>query len=197
METLPNWLEQSPTVDVTHNDVEMGWALVKSPQQKLAELQLSETVFDLVYEDALDRLMMGHPVEDIVGDHSRNRPDIKLSVPHFLRWIKKDKNRKQQFDDAMEMGGHIRFNEMIRISDGVDNPMEDVARSTLRVNTRKLGLKAYSPKLFGEDSTPSGGSTGGITVNITGVVSPYSTPVISDISGTSGTSGISDNVVDV
>ena len=177
METLPNWLEQSPMVDI-----DMGTALVKSPHQKLAELQLSETVFDLIYEDALDRLMMGHPVEDIIGDQSRNRPDTKLTVPHFLRWIKKDSKRKQSFDDAMEMGGHIRYNEMLRISDGVDNPMEDVARSTLRVNTRKIGLKAYSPRIFGEDYTPTGGGGGGITVNITGVVSPYTTPTLTDVS---------------
>lgn len=170
-------MEQSPNIE---HDADMELTpeitLVKSPERRLAELQLAETVFDIIYDDALDRLMLGHPVEDIIGDHSHERPETRLSVPHFLRWIRKDSKRKQQFDEAMEMGGHIRFNEMIRIADGVDNPMEDVQRSTLRVNTRKIGLKAYSPKQFGEDPSSSSAPTGGITVNITQVENPYAQP---------------------
>ena len=147
----------------------------KSPQRRLAELQLAETIFDLRFEDTLERLMLGHPLTSIVDDLNENSR-ANISAGHFQRWILKDKARKAQWDEAMEMGSHIVMGEMIRIADGVDNPMEDVARSTLRVKARQIALKAYNRRQFGDDgsSAPSAGA-GGVTVNITGVISPYAT----------------------
>lgn len=181
METsLPNWLEEQSPTDPVESDLTLEHTLEMtldnaiSSQRRVAQLRLSETIFDLIYEDTLDRLMLGHPLTDIVSDYNEKHPSSPIATSHFQRWMLKDKRRKVQFDEAMEMGSHIVMGEMIRIADGVDNPLEDVQRSTLRVTARKIALKAYNRRQFGEDtSAPSSSSAGGITVNITGVVSPY------------------------
>ena len=168
---VPDWLDTPP---ITISDVSTDYPIVQSSEQRLAHTRLSETVFDLIFEDSLDRLMLGHPLTDIVSDYNEKHPTTKISASHFQRWMLKDKQRKQRWDEAMEMGSHLVMGEMIRIADGVDNPMEDVQRSTLRVKARQIALKAYNRKQFGEDS--SAGSSipnGAVTVNITGVVSPY------------------------
>lgn len=176
---IPEWLS-TPTISTS--EVVTDTQLVKSSEQRLAHTRLSETIFELVFEDTLDRLMLGHPLSDIVSDYNEKHTTTKISTSQFQRWMLKDKQRKQKWDEAMEMGSHLVMSEMIRIADGVDNPIEDVQRSTLRVKARQIALKAYNRKQFGDDS--SAGSSipnGAVTVNITGVVSPYQQVTTIDI----------------
>lgn len=144
---------------------------------------VNDTIFESIFESTIDRVALGHSLSTIVSDDPRN-----LDLARYLRWIQKDKDRRREFNEAKRIGTHLVLEQMIRISDGEDNPMEDVARSTLRVNTRRLYLKAYNPDTFGDSPSNAASATGGggITINIGSVESPYAPTITAN-----------DNVIDV
>ena len=169
METqVPSWLGESPAKD----DDEIR--LPASIERRRVELALAYQTFEIIFDETLDRLMAGHLLSDVVDDYNDSHP-IPISHSHFQHWMFRDKERKRRYDEAMELGTHVTLDEMVRIADGRDNPMEDVQRSLVRIKVRERKLKAYNRKVFGEDSSGvSGGAGGPITINITGVESPYS-----------------------
>jgi hypothetical protein len=134
----------------------------------MVERQLE--IFESMWESLLDRVSLGHKLRDIVSDDPRSS---EIDLARLNRWIAKDPSRKKEFNTAKLMGTHMVLEEMIDISDGKDS-MEDVARSTLRVNTRRLYLKAYNRDTFGDQPSMADTSlAGGITINIGAVQSPF------------------------
>ena len=174
METqIPSWLGESPITDKTDDEIR----LPLSVELRRANLALAHQTFDLIFEDTLDRLTAGHLLSDIVIDYNETHP-VKIELAKFQQWMFRDKERKKRYDEAMELGTHVTLDEMIRIADGRDNPMEDVQRSLVRIKVRERKLKAYNRKVFGDDASAVGGGAGGpITINITGVESPHAKPV--------------------
>lgn len=168
METqIPSWLGESPAPD------EPEIRLPVSSELRKLNLELAHQTFDLIFEDTIDRLTAGHLLSDIVIDYNESHP-IQITLAKFQQWIFRDKERKRRYDEAMELGTHITLDEMIRIADGRDNPMEDVQRSMVRIKVRERKLKAYNRKVFGDDpNSVAGAANGPITINITGVDSPY------------------------
>ena len=174
METqVPSWLGESPITEKTDDEIR----LPLSVELRRANLALAHQTFDLIFEDTLDRLTAGHLLSDIIIDYNESHP-IKIEGSKFQQWIFRDKDRKKRYDEAMELGTHVTLDEMIRIADGRDNPMEDVQRSLVRIKVRERKLKAYNRRVFGDDSSAVGGGGGGpITINIGAVESPYAKPI--------------------
>lgn len=132
------------------------------------QLERQNQIFESIWDSLLDRTSLGHKLKDIASDDPRG-----IDLPKLTRWISKDPTRNKEYNAAKRMGTHLVLEEMIDISDGKDS-MEDVARSTLRVNTRRLYLKAYNKDVFGDQPAQSENSlAGGITINIGQVESPY------------------------
>ena len=136
------------------------------------QLERQNQIFESIWDSLLDRTSLGHKLKDIASDDPRG-----IDLPKLTRWISKDPTRNKEYNAAKRMGTHMVLEEMIDISDGKDS-MEDVARSTLRVNTRRLYLKAYNRDVFGDQPAQSENSlASGITINIGAVQSPYATSI--------------------
>lgn len=136
------------------------------------QLERQNQIFESIWDSLLDRTSLGHKLKDIASDDPRG-----IDLPKLTRWISKDPTRNKEYNAAKRMGTHMVLEEMIDISDGKDS-MEDVARSTLRVNTRRLYLKAYNRDVFGDQPAQSENSlAGGITINIGAVQSPYAASI--------------------
>jgi hypothetical protein len=174
METqLPTWLEQSPETlltTTTHNPLALSFA------HQAAEMALAHSTYEIIFEDTLEKLADAKILEDIVDDYNDSH-STNIKVGHFRKWILSDKARKSKWNAANELGSYAHLDKSFRIAAALDNPMEDVARSTLRVKQHMIAAKVYNRKVFGDDATLSGSTGGGgVTVNITGVTSPYSRP---------------------
>ena len=182
METqLPTWLEQSPetdelliaTADQTITSVN---PLVVSFARHAATMALAHSTYEIIFEDTLDQLTGAKILEDIVDDYNDSHA-TSINADHYRKWILSDKARKAKWNAANELGSYAHLDKSFRIAAALDNPMEDVARSALRVKQHMIAAKVYNRKVFGDDATATGaGGGGGVTVNITGVSSPYSRP---------------------
>jgi hypothetical protein len=128
-----------------------------------------ELTFDNFFEGSIDRIALGHPLKDIIADDPRDIPIVE-----YLRWVRKDKTRKDRLKEAEEIAAEVLVMQTISIAAG-DDSMEDTNRSTLRVNNNWKIAAAYSPKRFGKEASMATGASGGggITINIGQVESPY------------------------
>ena len=182
METqLPNWLEQSPATDelliTTAADLDTTTnPLVVSFARHAAEMALAHSTYEIIFDDTLEQLGGAKTLIDIVDDYNDTHA-IRINADHYRKWVLSDKARKAQWNAANELGSYAYLDKSIRIAEGRDNPMEDVARTAIRVKQHMIAAKVYNRKVFGDDPTSNLGGGGGVTVNITGVTSPYSKPI--------------------
>lgn len=101
------------------------------------------------YESTLDgilnRMVENHTsFSDAVRDDPRG-----LEPAHVLQWIMRDEARKMRYYEAQGTTAELVFDDILRIADAADS-LEDVQRSTLKVNTRKWWLAVVNRKRFGE-----------------------------------------------
>jgi len=61
----------------------------------------------------------------------------------------RDETRKNRYYEAQEIGAEIVSHQILGIADASDS-LEDVARSTLRINSRKWLMGVWSRKRFGD-----------------------------------------------
>ena len=194
METsVPSWLDYqvtstqptSPTL-APADPPRPSLSLVKYPRTA-EELTLMEITHENFMIAALDRIALGHPLKDIIEDDPRG-----ISMVEFIRWVRKDKDRREQWREAEEIAAEVLIMQTLGIAEGAGS-MEDVNRSSLRVQNNWRVAAAYSPKRFGKDTgVVSNAGVGGITINIGQVESPY----VVDNRGSSG-SDLVESVTDV
>jgi len=142
---LPNWLVPTPN-SVTDPMDNPSTSLSDEAQreQRANRLAVRDVQFAGLFERAIDRLMMGQPLSSSVELDPR-QPEYG----HFIGWIHKDADRKRRYLEAQEIGAEVVANQLLEIADAEDS-IEDVARSTLRINTRKWLLGVWNRKRFGE-----------------------------------------------
>lgn len=109
------------------------------------KLDRSDFYPDWVWEHALDRIAAGHTLASICEEENMPQYD------RFLRWIHADEERKNRYYHAREIGAVKFEDEIINIADGLDNEMEDVQRSSLRIEARKFLLKVWNRKRYAEN----------------------------------------------
>ena len=130
---LPDWLSAQPTESTC-----------RSTSNKQAIADLTTLVYENMFEGVLVKIASGKPLTQVLEEDYR-QPEYE----HFLRWIHKDDGRKARFYEAQELAAHIVEAQLLKIADA-DDSLEDVARSTLRINTRKWLLGVWNRKRFGE-----------------------------------------------
>ena len=175
METqLPTWLENDTTLQTTEHPLALSFA------HHAAKLALDHSTYEIILGDTLEKIAGAKLLPDIVDDYNDSHA-TNIDADHFRAWIFADKQRKAKWNAANELGSYAHLDMSFRIAAATDNPMEDVARSALRVKQHMIAAKVYNKRVFGDDMSTGGGG-GAVTVNITGVVSPYktSTPTIAD-----------------
>lgn len=100
------------------------------------------------WQTILDDLSTGDPLTTILED--RLGMTSKAQYSRVLRWIFADETRKAEYIQAREIGTEIIADDSLKIADGVDNPIEDVQRSTLRVNQRRWLMSKWNKDRYGD-----------------------------------------------
>jgi len=136
---IPDWLAPAYAPDLTPVDHDQ---LVEQGRQDRKHLQLHQ--FEITFERVIEHIAAGNPLSAAL-----EAMPYDLDYGKYLQWILKDEGRKSSYYGAQEMGAEIIADQMIKISDA-DDSLEDVARSTLRINTRKWLLGVWNRKRFGE-----------------------------------------------
>jgi hypothetical protein len=101
-------------------------------------------LFPAIFDRALDGITSGKPLSQVVEDYP-----VPIDYTRLLAWIHRDENRRARYYEAQAVGAEVVADQMIAISDASDS-LEDVQRSTLRINTRKWLLGVWNRKRYGE-----------------------------------------------
>lgn len=89
--------------------------------------------FEKIFDPAMEALADGTSIVKFLQSDHRS-----ISAGRFMRWIMDDPQRYRAYLRSHEVAMELISNDLIPIADGKDDPMEDVARSKLRVDARKL-----------------------------------------------------------
>lgn len=141
---LPQWLSVTPVTPDSQTQNLPAPTSSSSPSNRQLNRELNEVTYNAMFEHVIVKIAEGIPLKAILRDDYR-QPEYE----HFLRWVHKDENRKNRYFEAQEVGAEIIASELLEIADA-DDSLEDVARSTLRINTRKWLLGVWNRKRFGE-----------------------------------------------
>jgi hypothetical protein len=136
---LPEWL--TPATTPTNPDPAHTQLVAQGKQDRLALLQQQ---YEFAFDRVIDRIAAGNPLSAAL----EGLP-YQFEYGKYIQWILKDENRRQRYYEAQETGAEIVADQMLNIADA-DDSLEDVARSTLRINTRKWLLGVWNRKRYGE-----------------------------------------------
>jgi hypothetical protein len=146
-------IEQTPEPDIPAPDIP-DWLIPQPTREQRAIIEQGRrdaiayqtAVFELILDDVLDHVARGEPVSTWFADDPR-----ELDYAKFLRWIHSDDTRKNRYREAQKIGAEVISDQMIVIADGGEGVIpEDVARSTLRISTRRWLLGVWDRDRFGE-----------------------------------------------
>ena len=158
MNALPQWLTPAPHLSANSNapapedeqdlDPEnpdaVKRAIILRRENALMRRQFEEQTFAAVFDDILEHIASGQPLTAFV----EMRP-MPFDYQRCLSWIMRDETRKNRYYEAQEIGAEIVSHQILGIADASDS-LEDVARSTLRINSRKWLMGVWSRKRFGD-----------------------------------------------
>lgn len=113
-------------------------------ESKRARRDLELLAYESIFERALDDISAGQPLTYTLECDHRD-----IEYRRFIAWIQKDENRKARYYEAQAIGAEVVAAQTLLIADA-DDSLEDVARSTLRINTRKWLLSVWNKKRYGE-----------------------------------------------
>ncbi len=131
--SIPAWLqalEPDPSLSLPSPPTIKPPSLLE--QNRLRKQDMLDT-FEKLFEPAMEALIDGVSINKFLqNDHRNIRPG------KFMQWIMDDPKRYETYLRANTVAMELVSNDLIPIADGRDDPMEDVARSKLRVDARKL-----------------------------------------------------------
>lgn len=133
--TLPSWL----TAHLSQDDPVQLYPRTKD------QLELKRLIYDTVLERFLDHISEGGLGTEFIQSDPR-----EIKYGDFISWIHRDPQREARYEEAQRIGTAAMAEKIQLISDGIDNPMEDVQRSALRVSTREKLMKAWNRKRYGD-----------------------------------------------
>lgn len=170
--TVPNWLLGDSDLTLTDSstlpapaDNEPPMEMTEKEMERIKAEQLKLT-YEIFFENSLELIAGGRNLADLILESPHN-----LSPGRYRTWLHKDKKRVERLREAQAIGAEAIEDEIMRIIDATDS-LEDVQRSKLKLEGRKFLLQTYSRDRYG--ATPAAPSmSGGITINIGAVDSPY------------------------
>lgn len=124
-----------PPVMTTHNGI-----TVYEPDR----LGLLQREYGNIFEMMIEAVCRGCAVQDVLESETR-----LLSYEHFMLWVRSDRARRARFEEAQEIRAEILAGELLKIADDDD----DVARSKLRIDTRKYLMGAWSRRRYADTKT--------------------------------------------
>lgn len=108
--------------------------------------ELTEYSWEIVILPALAR---GDSLKSIIDEIYPEPKEGKMEYGRILRWIHKDPEREALYHEAQKIGTEALVEEMIDVANG-ENSLEDVQRSTLRVNTYKWIISQRNRDRYGD-----------------------------------------------
>lgn len=139
---MPGWLVPTPQLELLDENhptrVELR-AIAKRERRELDQM-----VYESIFDSMMDHVAQGNPLTAALENDPR-----EINYQQFLAWVIRDETRKARFYEAQEIGAEVVASQMLQISDASDS-LEDVARSTLRITTRKWLLGVWNRKRFGD-----------------------------------------------
>lgn len=112
---------------------------------KDAQRAMDEITYEAMFDEFLDAVRENGLGVRQLFDNDPRTPDLK----RFVAWVMRDENRKSQYYEAQAVGAEVLMIETPMIADASDS-LEDVNRSTLRINTRKWQMGVFNRKRFGD-----------------------------------------------
>jgi hypothetical protein len=107
---------------------------------------------DRTYHEILDGLACGVPVTKTLRNIGC-KPNLSGRI---ITWFYADDDRKKKYLEARAVAAEILADEMLEIADGElddDNPLpEDIARSKLKIETRRFLIGVNNRTRFGTES---------------------------------------------
>lgn len=122
--------------------------LAQPPLDPTAPAQLRLRQYEIIFPSVLDRLAEGYTLTKIFEQDHRH-----LSAGIFLRWVNKDPQRAQMYKEAKELRSEMWSDKIIEIAEGTENPLEDVARSKIRIDNYKFLMGADNRRAYGDTKT--------------------------------------------
>lgn len=139
---VPDWLAPIRSEDLLPRDP------VARPGTSSNAVAVALT-FPNLFEHALDRVRAGETLEGIIENDARN-----INTAQFLSWVLRSPERKARFYEAQEVAAELMALSLPSIADGISLNgsvvMEDVARSALRISTRKELMGKWNRKRYGD-----------------------------------------------
>lgn len=175
--TVPTWLlgDSDLTLTQTSPEITLEQALEWSAKEKarvIAEqLQLTYEIF---FENSLELIAGGRNLADLINESPHD-----IIPGRYRTWLHKDKKRVERLREAQAIGAEAIEDEIMRIIDATDS-LEDVQRSKLKLEGRKFLLQTYSRDRYANEKQPATSMSGGITINIGAVDSPYADGITID-----------------
>ena len=145
---LPPWLidPSLPQPTLTEKQHQRLLGINAEPSRNYADMvELAEQIYEAFFEHVVIELSNGMPLKSIVKDDPRG-----IDTGKFRAWVYRDKDRLKRYKEARLIGAGAIEDEMIDIADATNNPLEDVSRSKLRIDTRKDLLKVWDRDTYGE-----------------------------------------------
>ena len=162
---LPDWLtsHMKEVAFAVENQLDHDPKLPRTREQ----LALRNHNLECLLERALPLIAEGQTMKVILAtDHNG------FTTGEVMQWIRSNPQRSNRYNEARKIGAEVIEDEMIAIADA-ENTIEDVQRSTLRINTRKWVLEKNHKERYGADPSPTNPFAGGITVVIGEVRLPH------------------------
>ena len=139
LESLPGWLAPEP-LPYYHPTVLQARRELRENQRRIEEI-----TFESLFDDVLDVVREGRMLVNQMFANDPRSP----SYARFISWVYRDESRRARYEEAQQVGAEVIKQDMLTIADASDS-LEDVNRSTLRINTRKWMLGVMDKKRFGD-----------------------------------------------
>jgi hypothetical protein len=131
--------------------------------------------FEVIFPGVLEKLSEGYTLAQVFKEDHRTLP-----LGAFVRWMMKDPTRAAMYREAKEIRSEQWAGKIIEIAEATDNPLEDVARSKLKVDTYKYLMGADNRKTYGDTKTIDVGGTISITAALAAAASRVSEALVID-----------------
>ena len=162
---LPHWL--LPPQQAAPPEPEWPADLPKLSQLEIAQIRHQDQldIFERLFDPAIDALSGGTSITLFLSFDHRN-----VHPGRFMRWIKADPMRYRRYLEAREIAAELISGDVVGIADGKDSPLEDVQRSKLRVDARKMMMAFDAKERF--TTTTKVDVSGHQTISVTAAMAP-------------------------
>lgn len=118
-------------------------------EQSRAIKEFDIQTWTIAFETVLEQMADGKPFDAICRAYH-----LPIQVARFRSWIFANEKRRNAYMIAKSIGAEAMEDELVRIADGMmaDGSMsiDDLGRSTLKIETRKWIMKANNRKRYGD-----------------------------------------------